>query len=160
MLAGCGSYSISDFLPSLGSSGGKATLQLDSQPQGAQATTSIGPGCKTPCALELIPSGDFTVSFSLDGYQPQTVTVTSKPAESIGYSSVQLAPNPVMAQLEPAPPPQPVKKKRKATKPHTASIKPRPAAEPAPQAQTQPPATTQSIPQSSPSPWPAPPPQR
>jgi len=28
-------------------------VQLESQPEGADATTSIGPGCKTPCSVSV-----------------------------------------------------------------------------------------------------------
>ena len=52
-LAGCSSFSFDAFRstpPSL-------QLQLDSVPSGADALTSLGPGCKTPCSVA-VPVAD------------------------------------------------------------------------------------------------------
>ena len=63
---------------------------------------------------------EFTVSYALDGYAPQIVTVTPRVPErtrlefEVGGAAAlpELSPNPVFVQLDPAPPP-PVSKKGK-----------------------------------------------
>src|SRR6195256_6417344 len=50
------------------------TMQFESEPAGAEAKTSLGQACRTPCTLAAT-ANEFTVSFSLPGYQPQTVPV-------------------------------------------------------------------------------------
>jgi hypothetical protein len=72
-LSGCASMSVPglDFLtpaPTV------ATLQLESMPPGAEARTSAGPSCRTPCSVS-VPVAPLTVTFTLDKYQPQTVPV-------------------------------------------------------------------------------------
>lgn len=127
---------MTELFPGMSSSNsGKATIQLQSEPAGAEAKTSSGSSCQTPCSLELATNGDTLVTFSLDGYQPQTITV--KPAPPAGhvepgtYPTVALTPNPVFAQLDPIAPS--AVKKRKPAK-HVAAAKPRPpVAQPAPQ---------------------------
>lgn len=52
-LAGCSSFSLDSFK----SAPPPMQVQLDSNPQGADAVTSIGPGCKTPCSVS-IPTPD------------------------------------------------------------------------------------------------------
>jgi len=150
-LAGCSSGSVTELFPAMASSTpAKATVQLQSQPAGAEAKTSAGSSCQTPCSLEVAPNGDISVTFSLDGYQPQTVPLKQAAptgrVEPGAYPSVALAPNPVFAQLEPIKPAAPVKKKPKQPK-HVAAAKPRPAAaQPTqqPEAPSQPqPSTTQ-----------------
>jgi hypothetical protein len=133
-LAGCSSGSVNGLFPGMASSNpGKATIQLQSEPAGAEAKTSLGSSCQTPCSLELAANNDISVTFSLDGYQPQTIPV--KPAPPPGpvepgtYPAVALTPNPVVAQLEPITPA--VKKKAKPRK-HVAAAKSKPpAAQPA-----------------------------
>ena len=49
-------------------------MQFESEPAGAEARTSTGQTCRTPCSLAVAAS-EFTVSFALPGYQPQTVPV-------------------------------------------------------------------------------------
>ena len=129
-LAGCSSGSVNGLFPGMASSNpAKATIQLQSEPAGAEAKTSLGSSCQTPCSLELAANNDLSVTFSLDGYQPQTIPV--KPAPPTGpvepgtYPTVALTPNPVMAQLEPITPA--VKKKAKPRK-HVAAAKPKPPA--------------------------------
>ena len=86
-------------------------LGLESNPPGADAVTSLGPGCKTPCTVTLpIPSGDFTVSYSLNEYQPTSVPVRvfGNSAGVLSPGTTRLEPDPVVAQLQPiAPPPKP-----------------------------------------------------
>ena len=63
----------------------------------------------------------FTVNYSLNGYLPQVVPVGPRAAANVsvdvagspdgfGYTTPELTPNPVYAQLERAPPPAPVRK--------------------------------------------------
>jgi hypothetical protein len=118
-LAGCGSLSTSSVLPDLG---GGCPINLVSDPPGAEARTSLGPACRTPCTVAVPARGDFTVTFALAGYEGQTVPVsvmTSGPIGSDYGAAVQFAPNPVVAQLEPAPPPVAAKKKTAKAKPRT-----------------------------------------
>ena len=41
-------------------------LELESEPTGAEAKTSLGPSGRTPCSLSLRSGSDFTVTFALD----------------------------------------------------------------------------------------------
>lgn len=129
------------------------TVRLESEPPGADAKTSNGQACKTPCALALPTDAPLTVTFSLNGYLPDTEKLDS--VDMTG-APPQLQPNPLTAELEPAPPPpKPAKpvhrhvvKKKPAPRP-AAAAKPAPAPAPAAAAPAQQPAA---------SPWPAPPP--
>lgn len=103
-------------------SGGSGELRVDSDPPGAEAKASAGPSCRTPCTLLVKSTGDFSVTFTLDGYLPQTVPVRPRmpgdprsdpnASERFGFT-----PNPVLVQLEPAPPPKPPPKKPRPKKP-------------------------------------------
>ncbi len=110
------------------------TVQFESLPPGAEAKVSTGgAACRTPCALP-VAGDEFTVTFALAGYQPQTVPVRIHPSgEPIDPNSgtappPRMVPNPVYVELMPAPPP-PVAKKRR---PAAAKAAARPAARPAP----------------------------
>ena len=46
------------------------TVRFESTPPGAEAKTSNGQTCRTPCALALPANAAMTVTFTLDGYQP------------------------------------------------------------------------------------------
>ena len=48
------------------------TVRFESEPPGAEAKTSNGQTCRTPCALALPGDKTFTVTFTLNGYQPDT----------------------------------------------------------------------------------------
>jgi hypothetical protein len=76
------------------------TIDLDSNPQGAQAATSLGSGCETPCAMEISAEGPFTVTFTHPGYAPITVGVQMQPGQP-GVSDPKFSPNPVFVQLAP-----------------------------------------------------------
>ena len=52
-------------------------LLIQSNPGGAEARTSLGQKCNTPCTLWISAAGDFTVSFTLNGYMSQTLPVHS-----------------------------------------------------------------------------------
>lgn len=79
----------------------------------------MGPSCRTPCSLGVPTNSEFTVTFALDGFAPQTVAVTPRPPSldpREGAAGLQFDPNPVYAELEPAPP-SGKKKKTKSAKP-------------------------------------------
>ena len=71
-LAGCSSFSWDAFK----STPPTVQIQLESTPPGADARTSLGPGCKTPCSVTSRARGsDFTVTYTLNKFQPVTVPV-------------------------------------------------------------------------------------
>jgi PEGA domain len=76
------------------------TIDLDSEPPGAQVATSLGSGCETPCAVEIFADGPFTVTFTHPGYAPTTVNVRLQPGQP-GVSDPKFSPNPVFVQLTP-----------------------------------------------------------
>jgi hypothetical protein len=87
-----------------------ATLTIQSNPPGAEARPSSGGLCRTPCELPVPLNDGFTVTYTLDGYLPQTVSVRSIRAQKsalIDMTPARLEPNPVVAELQPAPPPPP-----------------------------------------------------
>src|SRR5438067_4826077 len=118
-VAGCASWTPSwDWIPSSLSGGANVSLTIESDPPGADAKTSIGPSCRTPCMIPVPADREFTVNYSLSGYLPQVVPVRPRAVDAFrsegelgGAPLAELAPNPVYAQLEPAPPPAPVRKK-------------------------------------------------
>src|SRR5438105_13565346 len=81
------------------------TMQFESEPAGAEARTSTGQTCRTPCALAIAAS-EFTVSFTLAGFQPQTVPVrvvqaNEPPDPNTGQAPApRLVPNPVYVELQ------------------------------------------------------------
>src|SRR5881296_3128313 len=73
MLAGCSAAMPSlDFLKSAPQS---ETLAIESEPPGAEAKTTLGQICRTPCQLAVQPGSEFSVTFALSGYHTQTVAV-------------------------------------------------------------------------------------
>jgi len=102
-LAGCASYlpSISGFFQF---SPKTEQLRIESDPEGAEAKSSEGTTCQTPCELSVPSGSDFSISMSMVGYQ--TLTVPIGPESSGG----QLRPNPVFAKLQPLAPPRPAGK--------------------------------------------------
>ncbi|MGY3483016.1 hypothetical protein ACVW1C_000899 [Bradyrhizobium sp. USDA 4011] len=125
-LAGCSSFSLDSFK----SAPPPMQVQLDSAPQGADAVTSIGPGCKTPCSVSIpAPEANFTVTFNMPKFQPATVpvTVTRTPGDITSPATTTLDPSPVFAELQPAGPPP---RGHKAMRPK--KKKPKPAAAAAP----------------------------
>ena len=115
-LSGCASFSMDSFKPAPT----PVTVQLDSVPPGADAVTSVGPGCKTPCSLDVLAENAFTVTFSAPRSQPVTVpvTVTRIPGDFSSPARTVVEPNPIVAELPPATPVRrkgrPVAKKRAA----------------------------------------------
>lgn len=139
------------------------TMQFESEPAGAEVKTSVGPGCRTPCSLA-IAADEFTVTFSLNGYQSQTVPVRvvmpSEPADPAtgAAPSPRLVPNPVYVELQPvAPPPAARKPPAKRTPARSA---PRQAPRQAPTAMAPTPAPAPAPAPASPWPPPAPAPSR
>ena len=90
-------------------------LRVESEPPGADARTTQGQSCRTPCELTVQSGGELGVSFALNGYQPQTLQVRADatPGSSYGEGgggAARLQPNPVYAELQPMKP-APAKKK-------------------------------------------------
>ena len=117
-------------MPSLGG-GSNVSLTIESDPPGADSKTSLGPGCRTPCMIPVPADREFSVSYSLNGYLPQAVVVTPRAdvgapdiaSGSSGGATVEVSPNPVYAQLQPAPPPAPSRKKARAPKKRAAAVR-------------------------------------
>ncbi|UGY13557.1 hypothetical protein [Bradyrhizobium septentrionale] len=148
-LAGCSSFSLDSFK----SAPPPIPVQLDSNPQGADAVTSLGPGCKTPCTVSIpAPEANFTVTFNMPKFQPATVpvTVTRTPGDFTSPATTALDPSPVFAELQPAGPPpraarKPMRPKKKKPKPAAAAPAAAPdAAFPAPAAAPPPAAAPKS----------------
>src|SRR5258708_7243339 len=85
-------------------------LRIESEPPGAEAKTSQGQSCRTPCQVVVQTGSELSVTLALNGYQPQTVSVRpeapppamARDAESVAGGSL-LSPNPIYAELQPAP---------------------------------------------------------
>jgi hypothetical protein len=103
-LAGCSSFSLDAFK----STPPAVQVQLDSIPSGADAKTSLGPGCKTPCSIA-VPAGEagFSVTYTMNKFAPVTVPVQviNNPGDFSTPASTTIDPNPVVAELRPAGPP-------------------------------------------------------
>ena len=144
-LAGCSSFSWDAFK----SAPPMVQVQLESTPPGADARTSLGPGCRTPCSANIpLPEGsDFTVTYTMDKFQPATVPahVIRIPGDYASSGSARIDPNPIFAELQRmGPPPKPVRKMHRPRKPkppkgaaappaaETPFPNPAPAAAPAP----------------------------
>jgi hypothetical protein len=152
-LAGCSSFSLPSmdlFTPAPPG----VTLQLESKPEGATATTSAGASCRTPCALQVAASPGLTVTYTLDRYLPQSVALQTTqhqgPPASDGTAPIvtDFDQNPVFVELQPTVPP----KKMRKSPPKKRVARPKP-----------PPADTAAPPPASPSPpvsrpFPPPPP--
>jgi hypothetical protein len=141
-LAGCSSFSMDAFRPTPPT----VQIQLDSVPTGAEARTSLGPSCKTPCAVAVTaPDSGFSVTYALNRFQPATVPVQviRVPGDFSSPASVTFDPNPVVAELQPAgPPPKAARKMVRPKKPKPAKGAAAPAGSPFPDpAQAPPPAT-------------------
>ena len=119
LTAGCASWTPSwDFLPGSLTGAANVSLTIESDPPGADAKTSLGPSCRTPCMIPVPADREFTVNYSLNGYIPQAVPVRPRFVESFrsdgdvgGAPLPEVAPNPVYAQLEPAPPAAPTRRR-------------------------------------------------
>jgi hypothetical protein len=102
-LAACGA---SKTIPGLDAFKPKPTttiLLIQSNPPGADARSSLGGTCRTPCTMTIGTAGDFTISFAHDGYEPQTITIHSTMSEGdyTTPASPTLDPNTVSVALKP-----------------------------------------------------------
>ena len=117
-------------------------LRIESEPSGAEAKTTLGQSCRTPCELTVQGgAGEFEVTLALTGFKSQTVSVRTEappPGPGLGAPAgpPRLTPNPLYVELQPA-----------AAAPSSQKRRPPPKAKPA---------TTASEAPSSPS-WPPPP---
>jgi hypothetical protein len=126
-LAGCSSVSFDSFKPAPSS----VQVQLESVPPGADAHTSLGPSCKTPCSVTLAPpEGGFSVTYAMAKFQPATVQVQVTPGDFLNLSAPTISPSPVLAELQPEP--APAKPLRKMPKPKKPAAPPSAAAAPEP----------------------------
>ena len=128
-LAACSTPMPSMNLSFLKSSPATEALRIESEPPGADAKTSQGQSCRTPCEVTVQTSGELSVTLALNGYQPQTVTVQQEPSDSS-----RLSPNPVYVELQPALMTPPAKKPAAKKKPKPATAAARPEPTPAPSA--------------------------
>jgi hypothetical protein len=132
-LAGCSSSSDS-FTSYFRSTPPTVPVQIDSIPSGADATTSLGPGCRTPCSVS-VPAENFTVTYTLPKFQPLTVPVQviNIPGDFSTPASTSVDPNPVVGELKPAgPPPRAGRKAMRPKKPKPAAAAPTASPFPAP----------------------------
>jgi hypothetical protein len=109
-LAGCSSFSFDSLRPAPPTE----HIPLETVHSGAEATTSLGPGCKTPCSLAVpAPESAFSVTYALNKFQPVTVPVqvTHIPGDFSTPASTAIDPNPVVAELQPAGPPPKAERK-------------------------------------------------
>jgi hypothetical protein len=125
-LAGCASFSLDSIKPTPP----PIQVQLESVPSGADAVTSLGPSCKTPCSVSVpAPDTGFSVTFNLPKHQPATVTVQviRSPGDFSTPASITLDPDPVVAELKKAgPPPKATGKPQKPKPPGAAGAPPPP----------------------------------
>ncbi|HEY8334997.1 MAG TPA: hypothetical protein VIQ05_14495 [Tardiphaga sp.] len=118
-LAGCASFSMDSFR----SAPPPVNLQLDSVPPGADARTSLGQNCKTPCSVPVSAEGGFSVTFTLPKFQPLTVpvSVTKNPGDMFTAGTTVIDPNPVVGELQPMTPPRRAARKMVRRKPAAAA---------------------------------------
>src|SRR5260221_3042490 len=76
------------------------TMQFESEPAGAEARTSLGQSCRTPCSVA-VTANEFNVRLTPPGHQPQTVPVRV-PAPEGTEGGARHVPNPDVR--EPSPP--------------------------------------------------------
>ena len=98
-------------------------VALESVPPGADATTSLGPACKTPCSIDVpAPDAGFSVTFAMPKFQPVTVPVQviRNPGDFASPPTTIIEPSPVFAELKPAAPPPKVRKPMRPKKPKPA----------------------------------------
>jgi hypothetical protein len=137
-------------------------VSIETDPPGADARTSLGTTCRTPCTLGL-PMSNGTVTVAMNGYMPQTVPVqlvmpTEVRNDEFGAPSAHLTPNPIYVELQANPPPPPTAKKpAPAKKPRVAAAaKPKPTTAQVVPAATGSTSTSATTPTTSMAPWPAP----
>jgi len=124
-------------------------VQLESTPPGADARTSLGPGCKTPCSVDVpAPDAGFSVTYTLNRFQSATipVQVIRNPGDFATPASTITDPSPVFAELQPAGPPpragRTVMHKPRKPKPPKGASEPADSPFPQPGAASPPPASS------------------
>jgi hypothetical protein len=90
-----------------------AIIHLNSHPQDADATASLGWSCRTPCSIELSVDAPFTVTFTRRGFAPSIIPVQIERPQT-DASEAKFAPDPVFAALQPVPPPEAKNRPRRA----------------------------------------------
>ena len=111
-------------------------VALESVPPGADATTSLGPACKTPCSVQVpAPDAGFSVTFAMPRFETVTgsLQMIRNPGDFASPPTTITEPSPVFAELKPAgPPPKARKPMRPKKKPKAAAAQAAaPAAQPA-----------------------------
>jgi hypothetical protein len=101
-------------------------LRIESEPPGADARTSQGQTCRTPCELTVPTDNELAVTVQMAGFQPQTLPVHA----GGNGGDTRLQPNPLYVELQPAAPVKPAR-------PAPAPKKKTTAVPAAPRAQTQ-----------------------
>ncbi len=130
MLAACSATMPNLNLDFMKSAPQAETLAIESEPPGAEAKTSLGQSCLTPCQLSVQPGSEFSVTLALGGYQPQTVSVRPEAQVATAPPRLRPNPNPVHVDLQAVTPKKPIAKKKKPV----ATPTPAPAVAPAPSA--------------------------
>ena len=74
-------------MPSMGGGGMNVSLTLESDPPGADAKTSLGPGCRTPCMIPVPADREFSVSYTLSSYLPQTAVTPRRSTTCVDIGS-------------------------------------------------------------------------
>ena len=129
-LAGCSSFSLDSFK----SAPPPVPVALESVPPGADATTSLGPACKTPCSVQVpAPDDGFSVTFAMPRFETVTVPVQviRNPGDFSAPGTTTIEPSPVFAELKPAGPPPKARKPMRPKKPKAAAAPAAPPAQPA-----------------------------
>jgi hypothetical protein len=106
-------------------------LRIESEPPGAEAKTSQGQTCRTPCEVTVQNAPNMSVTLTLNGYQTQTVTLQPEGATS-DATGAKLSPNPVYVELQAAPPGTPAKKRKTVAKKKPTTTAAVPSAQPEP----------------------------
>ena len=85
-------------------------VQINSEPPGVKAHTSLGQPCTTPCTITVLRNDEFMVFYEAPGYRPMEVPVITKTVTGVAAIARSLmlgvadnhVPNPVYAQMVPA----------------------------------------------------------
>jgi hypothetical protein len=120
-------------------------VQLESSPPGADAKTSLGPSCKTPCSVSVpTPDAGFSVTYTLNRFQSATipVQVIRNPGDLTTPASTTMDPSPVFAELQPAGPPPKGSHMHKPKKPKPPKTAAAPGSSPFPEPGAAPPPPT------------------
>ncbi|MBM3608346.1 MAG: translation initiation factor 2 [Alphaproteobacteria bacterium] len=108
--------------------GATSQVQIDSDPPGAMARTSLNHSCTTPCTIQVSRRDEFAVTFSKEGFRDERIDVKTQLAgagaagfagnvliggvvgmgvDAVTGSTLEHVPNPVRAVLQPLPRAQP-----------------------------------------------------